>query len=195
MKRVILLLLLTLSMATVINAQDNNPVVRRLSNAEISELESPSAIAYTFVYWILMQNWENMQYFMTPEARIGFSQLSALEKQQYFSEPGKLNILGWYPALIGQYEVVVGYVRDDWYWEEDGSLYSSSDMIVENGMIYLPEFNTYHVGINHKVVYVMCCPTNEVNYSRFQDITRYGESNVKVVLEQVNGQWRVNGFK
>lgn len=49
--------------------------------------------------------------------------------------------------------------------------------------------------LNEKKVYVTCSPSSEINHVGFQDITRYGESNVKVLLQKVNGVWKVTGFK
>jgi len=45
-----------------------------------------------------------------------------------------------------------------------------------------------------KKVYVTCSPSSEVNYVGFQDITRYGDTNVKIALEKINGVWKVTGF-
>ena len=112
----------------------------------------------------------------------------------YFST-GKLAILTWLPALFGEYEVAIAYVQDEWYYEENGSMYSSFDMVVKDGMIYLPGEDEPRLGINIKKVYVTCSPSSEVNHVGFQDITRYGDTNVKVLLEKVNEDWKVTEFK
>ena len=62
-------------------------------------------------------------------------------------------------------------------------------------MIYLPGETEPRVGILEKKVYVTCSPTAEINYVGFQDITCYGNTNVKVLLQQINGIWKVGGFK
>ena len=114
-----------------------------------------------------------------------------------FSEQGgeKLNILGWIPALAKNYEVAIAYVQDEWYYEENGSWYWNPDQIVKDGMIYLPGETVGRIGILEKKVYVTCSPTAEVNNIGFQDITRYGNTNVKVLLQKFDGVWKVTGFK
>lgn len=103
--------------------------------------------------------------------------------------------MGWIPALAGNYEVAIAYVQDVWYYEEDGSLRYHFDQVVYDGMIYLPGETTPRIGILEKKVYVTCSPTAEVNYVGFQDITRYGNTNVKVLLREFDGVWKVIGFK
>ncbi|MBQ2878687.1 MAG: hypothetical protein IJE42_07140 [Bacteroidaceae bacterium] len=114
-----------------------------------------------------------------------------------FSAEGgeKLNILGWIPALARDYEVAIAYVQDTWYYEEDGSLYHHFNQVVKDGMIYLPDETTPRVGILEKKIYVTCTPTAEINNTGFQDITRYGNTNVKVLLHKVDDTWKVTGFK
>ena len=115
--------------------------------------------------------------------------------EDYFSM-GKLGILGWRDALYRDYEVAIAYVQDDWFYEkEDGSLYHPFDYVVKDGMIYIAGENQPHVGINEKKVYVTCSPSSEVNRLGFQDITRYGDTNVKLLLQQFDGKWKVTGFK
>lgn len=105
-----------------------------------------------------------------------------------------MDILGWIPALARDYEVAIAYVQDEWYYEKNGSLYSSFNQTVIDGMIYIPGEPKPYVGINEKKVYVTCSPTSEINHSGFQNITRYGDSNVKVLLTEVGGKWKVIGF-
>ena len=107
----------------------------------------------------------------------------------------KLNIFGWIPALTRNYEVAIAYVQDLWYYKQNGSLYWNPDAIVRNGMVYLPGEETPRVGINEKKVYVTCSPSAEIDHVGFQDITRYGNTNVKVLLEKFDGVWKVTGFK
>lgn len=114
-----------------------------------------------------------------------------------FSKQGgeKLNILGWIPALAKKYEVAIAYVQDQWYYEESGSWYWNPDQIVKDGVIFLPVETVGRNGILEKKVYVTCSPTAEVNNIGFQDITRYGNTNVKVLLQKFDGVWKVMGFK
>ena len=180
-----------------------NPIVRRLSQQEIAESTTPSAIAYNMVCAILQKDWEKMQSYMSLEAMIAFTDpyirreygeygINSLED---FFSTGKLGILNWRDALYRGYEVAIAYVQDEWYYEENGSLYHGFDQVVKDGMIYLPGEDSPRVGINEKKVYVTCSPSSEVNYVGFQDITRYGDTNVKVLLQKFNGRWKVTGFK
>lgn len=181
-----------------------NPIVNRLSAQEVEQCATPAAITYNFIQSILLQDFSKMILYTDAEFTtqmvndinnrgISCSSIFPL----YFSEQGgtKLNILGWIPALMRNYEVAIAYVQDEWYFEEDGSLYSQWDAVVKDGLIYLPGEETPRIGINHKKVYVTCSPSSEINRVGFQDITRYGNTNVKVMLKKVNGVWRVYGFK
>ena len=180
-----------------------NPIVNRLSQQEITENTTPSAIAYNMVCAILQKDWEKMRSYMSLEARITYTDtyirreygeygINSLE--DLFST-GKLAILNWPDALYRGYEVAIAYVQDEWYYEENGSLYHGFDQVVKDGMIYLPGEETPRVGINEKKVYVTCSPSSEIGYVGFQDITRYGDTNVKVLLQKINGEWKVIGFK
>ncbi len=44
-------------------------------------------------------------------------------------------------------------------------------------------------------VYMACIPSSEINVKRFQDVTRDGETNVKVLVNNYSGHWLVEGFK
>lgn len=90
--------------------------------------------------------------------------------------------------LCRDYEVAIAYVQDEWYYEKNGSLYYNLNQTVKDGMIYIPGEPKPYVGINEKKVYVTCSPTSEVNRLGFQDITRYGGTNVKILLTEVNGK-------
>lgn len=195
MKKFVLVAVLLLSVITSVCAQDNNPVVKRLSAQDLQNLEIPESVAYNFVSCILLKEWDMARSFLAPDYFLQWSYYSDSELEKEFSSPGKLNILGWLPALNGQFEVAVGYVDDVWYYEDDGSLFHSFGQVVKDGMVYLPDEDTPRVGINHKTVYMICVPSHQVGRLGFQDIQRYGDANVKVVLVQVNGQWRVNGFR
>ena len=87
----------------------------------------------------------------------------------FFSESGdKLNILGWKEYLSNNAEVAVLYVQSEWFDER---------------------------GREIKKVYVGCVPSAEVGRLGFQDITRYGGTNVKVLVVNEDDNWRVGGFK
>lgn len=200
----ILLIVIIGCVAITSKAQSNNPIVERLSEIEIAKCITPEAVTYNFIESILFKDFNKMLSFADYEFAEGMR--SSLESEyltndmffkKYFSEQGgdKLNILGWLPALIRNYEVAIAYVRDDWYYEEDGYMRSSFNQVVKNGMIYIPGEIYPRKGINIKVIYVTCSPSSEIDKVGFQDITRYGNSNVKVMLQQFNGVWKVTGFK
>lgn len=44
-------------------------------------------------------------------------------------------------------------------------------------------------------VYMACIPSSEINVKRFQNVTRDGETNVKVLVNNYSGHWLVDGFK
>lgn len=202
LKKLFIIVLSVIAFESV-NAQYPNPTVRRLSEQEIAECKTPAAITYNFICAILQKDFDKMRSYMDLRGMIYYTD-SYIRKDygeyginslvDYFST-GKLAILTWLPALFGEYEVAIAYVQDEWYYEENGSMYSSFDMVVKDGMIYLPGEDEPRLGINIKKVYVTCSPSSEVNHVGFQDITRYGDTNVKVLLEKVNGAWKVTGFK
>lgn len=195
---------LSLILVGFVYAQWPNPIVKRLSDKEITECKTPASIAYNFIEAILCRDFERMLSFA--DAEFAWDIIRMVNENhltedmffvQNFSQQGgeKLNILGWIPALLRSYEVVIAYVQDEWYYEEDGEMYVHFEQVVRDGMIYLPGEDKPRVGINEKKVYVTCSPTAEVNHAGFQDITRYGDTNVKVLLKSVNGVWKVIGFK
>ena len=51
-------------------------------------------------------------------------------------------------------------------------------IIATIGLIYISGEDQPRVGINEKKVYVTYSPSSEVNRLGFQDITRYGDTNV-----------------
>lgn len=204
MKKRIFTVLLSLILVGVVYAQWPNPIVKRLSDQEIAECKTPASITYNFIEAILCRDFERMLSFA--DAEFAWDIIRMVNENdltedmffvQNFSQQGgeKLNILGWIPALLRNYEVAIAYVQDEWYYEKDGELYMSLEQEVIGGMIYLPGEDKPRVGINEKKVYVTCSPTAEVNRVGFQYITRYGNTNVKVLLKSVNGVWKVIGFK
>lgn len=199
-----LIMIVCLQVGITSYAQSPNPIVKRLSSREISQCSTPSAVTYNFIESILCRDFERMlSYSDYNFARLIINEVqnNNLTYDQFFTRvfsgqgSEDLNILGWIPALAGNYEVAIAYVQDVWYYEEDGSLYRSFDQVVYDGMIYLPGETTPRVGILEKKVYVTCSPTDEVNYAGFQYITRYGNSDVKVLLREFDGVWKVIGFK
>lgn len=172
-----------------------NPIVNRLSQQEILECVTPASIAYNYVIAILNKDYNRAMSYMDIQSAESWREAGVDAINELFSTPGKLNIHGWRPALLNGYEVTIAYVQDEWYYEENGSMYWNPNAVVRNGMIYLPDETTPRVGINQKKVYVTCSPSSEIGNVGFQDITRYGDTNVKVLLQKFNGVWRVIGFK
>ncbi|MCH5174095.1 MAG: hypothetical protein J1D85_07815 [Bacteroidales bacterium] len=204
MKKIVLIITLTI-VANIAKAQYPNPIVKRLSNQEVVECRTPAAVAYNFIESILCRDFERMLSLTDTEFTTNIIRWVNEDNLTHdlffvrlFSAQGgeKLNILGWMPALVRNYEVAIAYVQDEWYYmDDDGSMCFRLDQVVKDGMIYIPGEDVPRAGINQKKVYVTCSPTSEVNYVGFQDITRYGDTNVKVLLEQVSGTWKVIGFK
>lgn len=172
-----------------------NPIVNRLSQQEILECVTPSSIAYNYVIAILNKDYNRAISYMDIQSSESWREAGVDAINELFSTPGKLNIHGWRPALLNGYEVTIAYVQDEWYYEENGSLYHHFYQVVKDGMVYLPGETTPRIGINQKKVYVTCSPSSEIGNVGFQDITRYGDTNVKVLLQNFNGVWRVIGFK
>lgn len=153
---------------------DRNPIVQRLSNSELTLSNTPASVAYNFVSAICHSNSDKMFSYMTPEFISEFeSQMISDNYSNYdsfFSEPeSKLNIKGWKPYIdSGKYEIAVLYVQDEGFDE---------------------------LGRVCKKVYVDCVLSSEVDVKGFQDITREGNTNVKVLVVDDNGIWKVIGFK
>lgn len=150
-----------------------NPIVTRLGEKEIQYSSTPAAVAYNFVNAILNNNPQTMLSYMDSETADDFEtiriQNGYSDYSPFFSESGnKLNILGWKPYLTNNCEVAVLYVQSEW-------------------------FDDY--GREIKKVYIGCVPSNEVGHAGFQDITRYGGTNVKVLVANDDDKWKVFGFK
>lgn len=151
-----------------------NPIVMRLSNAEIFESKTPASVALNFVVSIYYGETGGMLCYMTPETQNEFEEQRKsdgyINYDPYFSVPGtKLNIKGWKSAIdAGGYEIAPTYVQD----------------------VGVDEY-----GRECKKVYVECVLSREMNKVGFQDITRYGNTNVKVLLVKTPQGWKVTGFK
>ena len=153
---------------------EENPIVKRLSETEVKDALNPASVAYNFVTAIYNSESEKMLSFMTAEMKAQLEEGRVADGYDnfdpYFSIPGdKLNIKGWCPAInAGNYEIAPLYVQEEGF--------------DENGRQCLK-------------VYVGCVPSEELDHVGFQDITRYGDTNVKVLIIRDNNQWRVIGFK
>lgn len=180
-----------------IYAQSSNPIVRRLSNQEIAEGKTPSAIAYNFINSILQKDFPRM---------IQYLDLSPRELQEideYMQEHGEtyetlcrkeeyvVGILSWLPALNNGYEIVVANIEDFWLAKTDDGWMVDPEQIVKDGMVYIPGEEKPYVGIHQKRVYVTCSPSSEVNLLTFDDISRYKDTQVKVILRLIDDRWMV----
>jgi len=150
-----------------------NPTVQRLGQKELETNGTPAAVAYNFVNAILNSDSERMLSYMDSEVAGDFEEIRQMNGyanyDPFFSESdSKLNILGWKPYLSNNCEEAVLYVQSEWFDE---------------------------FGREIKKVYVGCVPSDEVGRSGFQDITRYGDTNVKVLVVNEEGGWKVIGFK
>ncbi len=150
-----------------------NPIVNRLNYQELSYNRTPASVVYNFVQAILQSNTEKILSYLDAKTADSFE----AERQIYgyanydpfFSEKGsKLNILGWKPYLSNNCEVAILFVQSEWFDE---------------------------FGREIKKVYVGCVPSAEIGRSGFQDITTYGDTNVKVLVANDGGIWKVVGFK
>lgn len=180
-----------------------NPVVTRISAEEIRANSTPAAVAYNFVNAILTKDIDKMLSNATPRFKEFI--LDALNNLYHGNEDayianeyseGKLGILSWKPALANGYEVAVAFIQDESVYYEDGYWCGSlGNYTIKNGKIYLPKEDIPRLTKVIKKIYITCSPTSEVNYVGFQDITRYGSTNVKPLVEYYNGKWLVDGFK
>lgn len=150
-----------------------NPIVQRLGQKELETNGTPAAVAYNFVNAILNSDSERMLSYMDSEVAGEFEEIRQMNGyanyDPLFSESdSKLNILGWKPYLSNNCEEAVLYVQSEWFDE---------------------------FGREIKKVYVGCVPSDEVGRSGFQDITRYDDTNVKVLVVNEDDGWKVIGFK
>lgn len=155
------------------NSENTNPVVKRISSRELKSNKTPATVAYNFVKAILNSDTDRMLLYMDDESAMEFEKERLRNGYEnydpFFSKSGsKLNILGWKPYLADNCEVAVLYVQSEWYDAR---------------------------GREVKKVYVDCVPSLEVDHARFQEITTYGGTNVKVLVAKEDDKWVVLGFK
>lgn len=179
-----------------------NPVVQRISSAEINANATPAAVAYNFVKAILNYDFDAMLRNATPDYKADLQAALANEYggdkkaiiRDNFSK-GKLGILSWIPALSQGYEEAVAFIQDESYYIEDGTYYTAFNKKLKGGKIYLPGESTPRPTQIVKKIYITCSPSSEIGDAGFQDITRYGDTNVKPLVFYLDGKWKVGGFK
>lgn len=151
---------------------DLNPLVVRLSSDELSSNNTPAAVAFNFVQAILQSDYQKMQSYMEQQAAsdlVGDQHEPQQAVDEFFSQPGKYNIMGWKNMMSSRdYEVAVLYVQDEGFWDKGKPL---------------------------KKVYIDCIPSSQIGNTGFQDVYRTGETNIKVLVVNLDSGWKVVGFK
>lgn len=169
MYRFLLTIILFVASFNLVGAQSPNPVVNRISAQEIAECKTPAAVAYNFVKACLNKDKQRIIALSTPE----WQQLLREDYSSFigqFSDPDepKLYIDSWLPIPSGC-EIAVLFVQTENYSN------------VAPGTL--------------KKVYINVVPSSEIGNTGFQDITRMFNTNVKVMVENINGKWMASGFK
>lgn len=214
MKRIILLMMLMLLSIGFMYTIDN-PTVTRISSGEIKECKTPSSVAYNFIIACLNKDKNRILSLSTSD----FREMISADYNDFISsfsnpENTKLYIDSWLPIPEGC-EIAVLYDQIDEYKietpeieiveepfiEESVEELESEEYVIEEaveendiaGEIDVAEpastLVTYHK------VYVNVVPSSEIDNVGFQDITRRFGTNVKVVVENIDGKWLVRGFK
>lgn len=168
MKKLSLILLIFIT-AIAVKAEDTNPIVTRLSAQEISECKTPAAVAYNYVIACLNRDRSRIMSLSTPK----WQEYLAENYDEFISnfsnaDYQKLYIDSWIPIPTGC-EIAILYVQS------------------ENPSNYAPG--------TLKKVYINVVPSREIGNTGFQDITHMFTTNVKVMVERVNGRWLASGFK
>lgn len=152
-------------------AQSPNPIVTRISQQEINQCRTPAAVAYNYVTACLNRDKAKILSLSAPFYReILEDPNNYCEFISQFSSPDyqKLYIDSWLPIPAGC-EIAVLYVQSE-------------------------DFSDCGLGMAKKV-YINVVPSREVGNTGFQDITRMFNTNVKVLLANIDGNWRAFGFK
>lgn len=169
MKKLFMICALVLSTAFALKAQSPNPIVTRLSTQEITECKTPAAVAYNYIMACLNRNRGRIIALSTPDMQEYLAD-NYNEFIGMFSNPNreKLYIDSWTPVPAGC-EIAVLYVQS-----AEPSNYAPGTL---------------------KMVYINVVPSREIGKTGFQDITRMFRTNVKVVVENIDGRWMAAGFK
>lgn len=150
--------------------------IERLSKSEISENETPRAVAYNFVLSIINEDYLKMYSLMTAEFRSDLNTALVSENMscsQLFSPDNMHDIVGMRPVVKMGYDVVI---TNSWILNQnDVARYSEN-------YVGLPAFS---VSFN-------CVDA----YNNFYDDT-YGayDTTARVLLVKQEGEWKVFGFK
>ncbi len=184
--KTILIFLLTFISFSYAMAAGPNPIVRRLSNVELQKMDSPEAVAYKYVLAILNKDYASMRklhtddfekYYMTDKHRYNLTLSQLFDYEFGENSAMHLNILQWNRVIGNNWEVAVLYTQNEGEAYTNLGLDGSQDM------------NLYKI-------YVQCVPSNEIGVMGFQDITRYNNANVKVLVRELSdGKYKVEGFK
>lgn len=195
-KNVFVFILLIMVLGPV-HSQSPNPIVKRLSNQEISECRTPASITYNYITAFLQKDFVKVMSYVDLDSNevqeIGeYLQSNGETYEALFSRDENLVALSsWRRVLDGSFEVVIANVEDIWLAKTDYGWMAHPDQIVKEGMIYIPGEEKPYIGIHEKLVYVTCSPSSEVDVLTFNEISRYENSQVKVFLSQKNDKWVV----
>lgn len=196
MKKKLSLSILLLMMAVSAIAEES-AVVRRMTTEEIVQNQTPAVVAYNITYAILQRDFFRLLSYTS--LHDAFDVQETIRKyygdyqegiDAFFSLDEYANIQTWNQALDEGYEVVVTGTDDYWLAKVDGGTAFDPDQKVINGMVYLPGDPTPHEGIHEVRVYVACCSSSEIGRKTGDEITRYNDTHVEVILLWVNNRWQ-----
>lgn len=183
---------------------DHNPIVQRIDENEVFWNEIPSAVAYNYVQAILKKDFDLMLALGDPEYNERIIDICKEEfgddKDKYFKgrfSEGKLGIYQWLPALDNGHEVTVAFIQDESSYKDGSWWCRHPEQELRDGKIYMPgETKPRETNIVKKI-YITCSPSAEIGKVGFQDITRFSDTNVKVLVryDTSDGKWKVLGFK
>ncbi len=153
--------------------------IERLSKSEIEENETPRAVAYNFVNYIIEQEYVRMYLLVTPQFRAEmreWAQTEGVELTKLFTRDHMHDIVDMRPVVQMGYDLVI---YNSWVLDTDEffGMYGES-----NPYKGLPAFS----------VSFTCVDANDNVYDG-----TYGDYDVtaRVMLVKIDGKWKVFGFK
>lgn len=153
--------------------------IERLSKAEIEANETPRAVAYNFVNYIIEQDYVRMYMLITPHFRTGlkdWAQSEGVELTQLFTRDHMHDIVDMRPVVQMGYDVVI---------------YNSWIVNTDDYFGMYGETNPYK-GLPAFSVSFTCADANNNIYDG-----TYGDYDItaRVLLVKIDGKWKVFGFK
>ena len=187
----LLLSFLSIVLFSNVYAQNDNPIIRRLSSNEIAESSTPSAVAYNYTMALLNNDYYKAASYM--EESSAYQVIRALRERK--SGNDIFDIPNWRQILDEGYELVATDTNDDvWVAQigDKGSWAIFPDQIVKDGMVYVPGKEEPYVGIYQKTIYVACCHVSEIDRVRFNDAKWYNNTLFKISLSWNNNHWEID---